>query len=150
MKGTTLIEVLIALAAAVVVITAVTILSVSSLNNVQFVRNQDSATKYAQEGMEIVRSIRNGDYVGFRAYSGLYCLPLNDIALTTSGSCGTPNIEERFIRSVQIDQNAGCGVNLVRATVTVAWTDGKCSSGTYCHNSTLTSCLSTVNPIAAP
>jgi hypothetical protein len=150
MKGQTLIEVLIALATAVIVVSGITILAISSLNNVQFTRDQDLATKYAQEGMEVIRRIRNSSYITFRGYSGTYCLSKDQTTMGSAvGSCATQNVDSRYIRSVQVQQN-GCGVNLSRVTVSVAWTDTKCTTGVYCHNSQLTSCLSTVQPIVAP
>lgn len=142
MKGATLIEVLIALAIASIVIVAITIVSITSLRNAQFVQKSDQATKYAQEGMEIMRSIRNGDYQGFQSYSGTYCL---DDGQTTLGiaqsSCTTENIGS-FIRSVKI-LPSGCGANVSQVTVTVSWRDGQCDSESYCHKSDLVSCLST-------
>lgn len=148
MKGETLIEVLIALTIAVVVVTAIAVLGVSSLNNAQFIKSQDQSTKYAQEGMEVVRNIRNSDYVSFRNYTGTYCLGKGQTTLGAARtSCASKNIDNVFIRSVLIQQDAGCGVNLARATVRVAWTDGKCATGVYCHKSDLTSCFSTVQPI---
>lgn len=151
MKGTTLIEVLVALAAAVVVITTVTVLGVSSLNNVQFTNDQHKATQYAQEGIEFVRGLRNSNYDAFKTYSGLYCFGSFQATLgTPTASCTTKNIDNKFIRSVLITQNGGCGLNLVHTAVTVVWTDSKCTSGNYCHESKLTSCFSTVNPISAP
>lgn len=150
MKGETLIEVLIALTIAVVVITAIAVLSVSSLSNSQFIKNQEQAGKYAQEGMEIMRALRNNDYVDYGNYTGTYCLDKDHELGVSQSSCTTKNIDNVFIRSVTIQQDGGCGVNLAKTTVTVAWTDGKCASNTYCHKSILTSCFSTVQPIQAP
>jgi Tfp pilus assembly protein PilV len=150
MKGQTLIEVLIALATAVIVVSGITVLAISSLSNVQFTKEQDQATKYAQEGMEVTRGIRNNDYIGFRAYSGYYCLAKGQVTFGSAvATCAAKNIDNTYIRSVQIQQNA-CGVNLANVTVSVAWTDTKCPSGAFCHNSKLTSCFSTVSPIVAP
>lgn len=153
MKGETLIEVLIALSAAVVVITAVSYLSVSSLSNSQFVKDQTQAIKYAQEGLEIVRSIRNTDYLEFGTYEGMYCLGKDDnVLLSAVASCDTPNIDGEYIRSVtvtqdELPQNGGCGLNFAKVFVTVAWTSTKCSGGSYCHTSKLNSCFSTTPPV---
>src|SRR5574342_63826 len=104
MKGQTLIEVLVALAVAVVVVSAITITSISSLSNVQLVKDQDHALKYAQEGIEIVRKIRNTDYEGFKLnYDGLYCLG-DDQNMKSSSVCDAPNVDDRFFRSVRISQ----------------------------------------------
>lgn len=60
-KGQSLVEVVIGLSVAIVVITALIILVVNSLRNAQFATNQSIATKYAQEGMEIVKTIKERD-----------------------------------------------------------------------------------------
>jgi len=154
MKGDTLIEVLIALAAAVVVISTITTLAIVTLNNAQFSRDQDQSTKYAQEGMEVIRGIRNNNYVGFRSYSGKYCLAEGDTSLGSPvAACNTVNVINKYIRFVTIAQNSGCGAvstNLTNIVITVLWTDGKCTGGAYCHSSKLTSCFSTVPPVSAP
>lgn len=150
MKGDTLIEVLVALSVAVVVISAITSLGVVSLNNAQFIRDQDQATKYASEGMEILRGIRNSDYIGFRSKSGTYCLGDDNALGAPVPSCSLPNLDTKYIRSVNIVQNGGCGANLVNTTVSVSWIDSKCASGVYCHSSKLASCFSTVPPVSGP
>ena len=150
MKGQTLIETLVALGIAVIVISAITTTAISSLSNSQYIRNQDMATKYATEGIEIVRKIRNAGYTNFRTYNGTYCLAQNQTTLGSAvASCTTLNIGTTFIRSVQVQLN-GCSPNISRATVIVAYTSGKCTVGTYCHSSRLISCLSTVDPVPAP
>ena len=150
MKGQSLIEVLVALAIAIVVVTAITVTSLSSLNSAQYIRDQDQASKYAQEGIEVVRAIRNNSYIGFRAYGGAtpYCLNEGEASLS-AGPCTTPNVSSKFVRSVLITLN-GCAANISRVTVTVAFTSGKCTTGTYCHTSRLVSCLTTINPVPAP
>lgn len=148
MKGETLIEVLIALSVAVVVITAVSFLSVSSLNNSQFVRDQNLAGKYTQEGIEVVTSLRNASYSQFAAYDGKYCLAKN--ATTLSVSVCSPNIDGKFVRSVTISQGGACGANFANVLVSVTWNSSKCAPGVYCHSSKLSTCLSTKSPISSP
>ena len=151
MKGETLIEVLIALSVAVVLVTAIAVVGISSLNNAQFVQSQDQSSDYAQEGMELIRNVRNRDYVGFRTYSGTYCFGEEQTILGASvPSCTTLNIRDKYVRSVIIQQDGGCGATFARATVRVAWSDGKCASGTFCHKSEATSCFSTVQPVTGP
>lgn len=147
-KGQTLVEVLLALAAAVVIISAISVVVLSSLSNAQFSKNQNIATKYSSEGMEFVRRLRDSDYITFKAYpNGTYCLakPL-PVALGAPASCTLPNVDNFFIRSATLS-NTSCGSNEEQITVTVTWTDNKCLLGQYCHSSTLTSCLSTVSPM---
>jgi len=150
MKGQTLIEVLVALAIAVVVVTSITILSITSLNNAQFVRDQEQATKYAQEGIEVMRALRNSNYAGFAAYNNTYCLGAGRQTLgSPAGDCTPTKIDNKFVRSVQIQQD-GCGTSLSSVVVTVAWNDGKCAGSSLCHSSNNSSCFTTVPPVTGP
>jgi type II secretory pathway pseudopilin PulG len=152
-KGETLIEALGALAIIAIVIVAVATAVTASLSIAQFNEDQTLTTKYAQQGIEEVRRIRNANYTTFKTYTGLYCLGKGQTTLgAAQASCLTPNTDT-YIRSVQIDQPPSpqsCAANVARVTVNVAFTDGKCPSGTYCHIQTQTSCLTTVNPVQAP
>lgn len=148
MKGQTLIEVLVALSAVVMIVSAIAVVIIASLNNAQFSRDQDLATKYAQEGMEILRKVRNSDYTTFKSYGGTYCLAKGQASLPSSTTSCTATNVDNFVRMIQIEQTPGCNPNSAKATVTVAWTDGKCqSSSVFCHKTELVSCFSTVNPI---
>ncbi|MEK7571379.1 MAG: prepilin-type N-terminal cleavage/methylation domain-containing protein [Patescibacteria group bacterium] len=149
-SGQTLIEVLVSLSILVMIMGATAIALTNALDNAQYVKNQATATKYAQEGIEIARGIRDANYTQFRNYSGTYCLAKDQTTLgAPSASCTTANVDQ-FVRSVVVEQTPGCATDVARATITVAWRDGKCSGATYCHTSQHVSCLSTVNPISAP
>lgn len=58
-KAQTLLELTIVIAVAVLVIGALTFATIGSLRNASFAKNQAQATKLAQEGIEMVRSIRD-------------------------------------------------------------------------------------------
>lgn len=60
-KGQTLVEVLVALTVGIVVIGALAIATIVSLRNSQFSQNQLLATKLAQEGLDLVRTLRDRD-----------------------------------------------------------------------------------------
>jgi type II secretory pathway pseudopilin PulG len=147
-KGQTLIETLAALAIISLVVTAIAIAVTSALNNAKFNENQTLATKYAQQGSEIVQQIRDENYANFKTYSGNYCLGKGKSTLGAVGNCSSPNVDN-FVRSVTIAQNS-CGANVAQVTVTVAFTDGKCSVGSYCHKQTDLTCLSTVGSVQLP
>jgi len=148
-SGQTLIETLAALAIIAIVISAIATSVTSSLSNATFNQNQTLATKYAQQGAEVVTQIRDAGYTTFKNYGGTYCLGQNPTSLgTVQANCSSPNLGQ-FIRSVQIQQN-GCAATVSKVTVIVSFTDGKCQTGAYCHNETETSCLSTTNPVQGP
>lgn len=147
MKGQTLIEALLAFSILGIILTGIVVSVTSSLNNSGYSKSQTLATQYAQEGIEVLRGIRDSNYNAFITFSGNYCL--NKYSSTLVGNnCPTPNVDT-FIRTVSIEQS-GCTASVAKATVTVSWTDTKCSGGSYCRKSTLISCLSTINPIQAP
>lgn len=80
-SGQTLLEALIALATAVVVITAMAVMVLTSLNNAQFSKNQNQATQYAQQGMEFLKNLAQSDWASFAAKTDVnYCLsPLSKL-----------------------------------------------------------------------
>lgn len=68
--GQSLIEVLIALVVASLVIGALAILTLTGTKNSQFAKDQHQATQFAQEGMELVRAIRDRDGKVFELDTG--------------------------------------------------------------------------------
>lgn len=163
MRGQTLIEVLIALSIAVVIVAAVAVSVLSALNNAQFTKNQNMATQYAQEGMEIVRNLRNSDWNNFKNLSGLYCLDKNNPTLfirdgsvpqgCSHGGSAPQNVDALFVRQVDIEYSplpgpvpAPCSSNERKVTVSVSWASGKCTNtnNVYCHSAKVSSCFNDV------
>lgn len=148
MKGETLVEVLVALGIITVVASALMGVVITSMGNTRFSKNQNLATQYSQEGMEIMRRIRDNNYVDFRNIpNATYCLDDGVMALPLPADCTNANVPGNFLRKVTITQG-GCAANIANVTVTVSWQDSKCSAAnTFCHTSRLESCLSSVNPV---
>ncbi|HWY79695.1 MAG TPA: prepilin-type N-terminal cleavage/methylation domain-containing protein [Candidatus Sulfotelmatobacter sp.] len=149
--GQTLIETLAALAVMSIVLSAIAVAVTTSLSNAEYNRDQTLATKYAQQGTEIVRQVRDADYTAFSQKNGIYCLGKGQTSLGSPLSGCTPNIDN-FVRSVQIQQIPGCSANVAKVTISVAFSNGKCTNPTnpYCHAQIETSCLSTLNPVQVP
>jgi len=159
-NGQTLIEALVALGAAVLVLSAITVAVISALNNVQYTKNQNLATQYAQQGIEIMRQISQSNWKSFSLYSGKYCLAQDEtlpcLAGSQTGSCnqsgGLSTCSQNygiFGREVDIAgvSEASCSNENIGVTVIVSWSDSKCTdaSSPYCHNVKLNSCLSNHN-----
>lgn len=145
-SGQTLIEVLVALGIVSVIVTALVSIVVTSMSNAQLSKNQNQALQYSQEGMEVVRGLRDSDYVAFRNYNSTFCLGKGSVVL--GADCVNPNIDNFFLRKVTIVQS-GCSPNVARVLVNVSWADGKCpASNALCRVSTLESCLSVVNSVS--
>lgn len=169
-KGQSLIEVLVGLAAAVLIVGAITVATISALNNATYSKNQNLATEYAQQGAEIVRNLRDRNYTLFSALNGTYCLaktctqidptsnnpqdPCGPKSLVCDQNVGGQNADI-YVRQVAIDraathcqENTQQATQAVEATVTVSWYDGKCrSSSVFCHSVAVSTCLSTFNTI---
>lgn len=174
-KGQSLIEVLVGLATAVLIMGAMTVATVSALNNAEFSKNQHSAVQYAQQGVEIVRNLRDRDYALFSQLSGDYCLAKSCTSLDPTSDnpqdpCGPKSIicsqnvggenADIFVRQVSVYQNGANAADCSDATqsntqaakvvVNVSWFDAKCgSSNIFCHTVTSSTCLSTFNTISS-
>lgn len=156
MKGQTLIEVLIALAVAVLIISAISIAVVSSLNNAIFSKNQNLATQYAQEGMEVMRRVKTTKWSEFNAYtSGDYCLDNGSTSLRVreGNNCGQ-NIDI-FMREVYLEDTSSECQNAYTSTklkVSVYWSDGKCKDAInpFCNKAEVVSCFNDANVIQSP
>lgn len=149
-KGQILIEAVLALAVAVVIISAISGAAITSVNNSSFSRDQNSSTDYARQGIEVLKQQSETNWTAFSSNpSGSYCFGSNNTL--TSGSNCSPNIgtNNYFVRQVSITQNSSqCGaiVGVTQVSVTVSWADGKCQSGgpAYCHQVSLNSCLANI------
>lgn len=170
-KGQTLIEVLVGLAAAVAVLSAITTTTLSSLHNSQFGRNQNLANTYAQQGLEVVRNIHATDYSTFSNLSGIYCFAQSCNTINPSdvgGICGKisgnrcPGIFNygEFIRTVTVHagdaesakcNTSGSTVN-TKVDVSLSWSDERCTDRTnlYCHSVTHSSCFNDAEVVPTP
>jgi Tfp pilus assembly protein PilV len=77
-KGQTIIEVIVALTTAVVIVSAITIAVITALRNAEYSSAQNTATRYAQEGVEFLRFMRDSNFPQFKqlaeANVNYYCL----------------------------------------------------------------------------
>ena len=153
-RGQSLIEALIALGSAVIIVAAITIAVITSVNNTDFSKNQNLATQYAQQGMELLRHKSEADWALFATLSGDYCLDEGKTTLVNAGFGCTPNIKNAnsvlyFVRSVNISQNNAVCRGGASVSVSVSWNDGKCTNQTnkYCHSTKLDSCLTNINSV---
>ena len=161
--GQTLIEALVALGAAVIIVSAITIVVISALNNAQFSKNQNLATQFAQQGMEIMRQMRDSNWTTFSDLSEeAYCLDkgsnipvLKDLTIIAgcghSGQSGQ-NVD-LFAREVDIEGgNSPDCASATKVTVVVSWNDAKCTNSTnlFCHKVELVSCFSDSRVVPTP
>ncbi len=173
-KGQTLIEVLVALTAAVVIIGAIVSASLSALNNSDFARDQNIATQYTQAGIELIRDMRNENIASISAEllpDDTYCLAKacsdldsnNAQCWVKTTSCGQ-NVD-KFVREVVVEHDsADCNVSPtpngqvnalsanVKITVRTSWYDPKCQDtlNPFCHSVTLSTCFSDFTVFPTP
>ncbi len=170
-KGQSLIEVLAVLGIAVGIITAITTVVISSLNNVERGKNNTLATQYAQQGMEVARTMRQTNLPSFQNLSGTYCLdkrcttidPAVSYCSLRSGSSCEKNVDG-YVREIVITKNASScepptpipptpplsAINNTQVSVNVYWNDTKCSGGQLCEKVQLVSCFSNYNVLNSP
>jgi len=117
-RGQSIIEVVVALALVVFVILGLVKVSVSSINNSAFARDQRAATKYAQEGIESARQCKEEDEIAFWNMS---CPALADPS------------ESKFTRQITYTQ---LEEGKMQVDVVVSWGDSKGQ-----HESNLTTYL---------
>lgn len=173
-SGQTLIEVVVALTAAVVIIAAIVSASLSALTNSDYARDQNTAAQYTQAGLEVIRDMRNESIASLSATylpGGIYCLAKNCTALDKSiASCWTKNIScgqniDKFVREVTVTRNSSdCNASPtpngqtgylssnVKITVTTSWYDTKCTdtANPFCHYVTTSSCFSDFTVFPTP
>lgn len=173
-SGQTLIEVLAALTAAVVIIAAIVSASLNALTNSEFTRDQNTATQYTQQGLELMRDMRNQNIASFSASylpDGTYCLASSCTFLNSSNSdcwqmtgLSCKQNVDKFVREVVVAHNStDCNATPtpsdflpsilttnVKITVNTSWYDNKCSdpANSFCHSVTASTCFSdfTVQP----
>jgi Tfp pilus assembly protein PilV len=117
-KGQSIIEVVVALSLVVLVVLGLVKVSVTSINNTAFARDQRAATKYAQEGVENARQCKEENEVAFWNES------CPELAVPT---------DTKFTRQITYTQIEEGKMQL---DVVVSWTDGKGQ-----HESNLTTYL---------
>lgn len=152
--GQSLIEVLIALAASVAVVSAIVVTVITSLSNAEFTKNQNLATQYSRQGMEIVRQIAKNNWNDFLTYTSRnYCLNKDSSALSlmTGLNCGL-NIDNLYDRKITIIQTDSTYCTQSAEIISsVSWSDSKCQTGNIlCHEIKLRSCLADINSVKAP
>ena len=147
-SGQTMIEAIVALMTMMVILTAIAVVIVNGLYNSQFIKNQNEANKYAQQGMEYVRDIQQNDLGVFSALvaqnSSFFCVDEANNTLSADKCSATGvNTGSSYNRTISFSNDPSiCLTNSeIRVTVTVTWSSSKCGTNTFCHKSQLVSCM---------
>lgn len=101
-SGQTIVEAIVVIGIVVILVTGLISGTTASLQTANNSRIRSEAVKYAQEGLEIVRSVRDTNWTNFQSHSGLYCMG-TDEQLVSADTCAS-NIttpEAKLTRSVE-------------------------------------------------
>lgn len=142
-RGQTIIEAVIALTTIMLILSAISVVVVSSIYNSQFIRNQNLANKYSQQGMEFIRNMQQNDLQQFASYN-LISACIDEVTLTLgTQNCNTVNVGGTHVRTIQLNKDvAPCHTGETRVTVNSRWSSSKCpSDNRFCHSSILLSCI---------
>lgn len=152
--GQTLLEILLAFSVSIMVLSAIIFGVTASLSNTQYTKNQNLANSYAQEGMAVVRKIRDSSWTQFLLYTNsTYCIIKDAITLSDPPGLNCGQNVGIFSREVKFEHNSqsciadpscvgpAC-VKGSKTTVKVSWADNKCPVGTpLCHKVELITCF---------
>ncbi len=148
-RGQSIIEVLVALSVAVILISTAVAVVLTALKSSQNSKIRNQAYRYAQEGLETVRRMRDSNFSEFNAREGEYCLDKDSHELTSPCTQSVANVD-MFLRKISITQTSDCGVGVASVSATVAWNDTDCTSGGFCHTVNAVTCLIQISPIPTP
>jgi Tfp pilus assembly protein PilV len=153
-SGQSMVEALVALAAAVIIISSITVAVITSVSNTSYSASQNKATQLAREGIDAARALRDNDYAEFAEKSGVYCLGEGQTTFTEGDAslcdkkANVQNTYSRIVEFFPVGTPNNCG-SVAEIAAVVSWADGKCpSSNQFCRNVKLVSCLS--NPGVTP
>ncbi len=115
-------EVVVAVGVVILLVTGLIVGTTSSLRGSEFSTHKSRALKYAQEGIEITRSMRDTSWASLAAKSGLWCLDSAGAFSAPPGASCDTNIDGFYTRSITFTWD---GANSrMTVDVVVAWNDG--------------------------
>lgn len=124
-SGQSLIEAVVAIAIVVMLITGVLVATTQSLNVSQSGKFRSQAVKYAQEGIELSRNLRDSGWSTFSTYGTvggtLWCVDGNGTWTADDGDGVCPaNVANIFTRAITIAWNDP----IMDVSVSVSWEEG--------------------------
>jgi type II secretory pathway pseudopilin PulG len=122
-RGQTIVEAIVVIAVVVLLVTGLIAGTTTSLKSARNGRVRSQATKLAQEGLEIVRSIRDESWSVFAGNSGYYCLGSDEILtanVTETCAINIETTESSYSRLIQFEWLG----NKMQVTARVSYLDG--------------------------
>jgi len=153
--GQVLIEAVIAIAVVSFLMSGIVAALISSVNNSTFSKNQNLATNFAQEGIDIARNFKESDFQTFSTFQNYYCIDKNDTTISRFKRTCNKNVDSFFTRRLYINQNGQdtrvgpsqqkCESGSIFVASIVAWNDSRCQGTAECHDVELNSCFTDLN-----
>lgn len=126
--GQSLVEIIVVVGTVVLMVSGLIVATTSALKTTRFSTTKSPSVKYAQEGIEQARKIRDSSWSSFFAYKdspdGLWCLNAANAWSSAQGSATNcaGNLSTVFTRTVQFSWDAPNNRMQVQSVVT--WNDG--------------------------
>ena len=119
-QGQSLVEAVVVIGMVIVLVSGLIVGTTVSLRSSELGRSRSLAVKYATEGIEYARNLRNVGWTDFQAKTGAWCLD-KDKTLTqaVSGVCSA-NIDSMFARKLTFSWTDP----KMTVTVAITWNDG--------------------------
>lgn len=124
--GQSMVEIIIVIGIVLIIVTGLVVASTAALKGTRFTSTKSPATKYAQEGLELARKLRDTSWSAFFVKKdetgGLWCLNESGQWSGASGSvtnCAN-NVAGIYTRSVTFTWDGA----RMRIMATVSWIDG--------------------------
>lgn len=117
-KGQTVLEAVIVVGIVIVFVTGILSLATITLHAAQLAKRRSRATALARADIELVRSLRDGDYITFKQKTGSYCVDKDGV--WTSAESGCPvSIDRLYSRKITLDWNES--TDTVHVISDVSW-----------------------------
>jgi len=119
--GQALIEVTIAVAVVIILVTSLVAVTTFSLKTSRMGQMRSRAVKSAEEGLELVRQKKNAGWTAFRALDGAWCLDQEGVWTAAEEFCPITDVKG-FQRTVDLTWNEVS--SRMDVTVTAGWYEG--------------------------
>ncbi len=120
--GQSLVEVVVAVGVVILLVTGLIVGSTNAIRGGEFGIIKSRAIKYAQEGIELSRSLRDSGWAAFATKSGVWCLDKTGVwTQAVAGACPV-NVDVVFTRMVTFTWDAAG--SRMKVDVNVSWNDG--------------------------
>lgn len=124
-NGQTLVEVIVILGVVAVLVTGLVAASSSALRASESGKSRTLATKYAQEGIELTRRLRDSGWTTFYTYGNTdpgkpWCVDGTGVWTSGAGGCDI-NIEQQYTRTVTIEW---IDATKVEVNSMISWVEG--------------------------